>query len=387
MARAIAVNPDFVVADEPVSALDVSIQAQIINLLEQLQEEFDLTYLFIAHDLAVVRHISDRIAVMYLGWIVEISSATELYENPLHPYTISLLSAVPIPDPIIERSASRFCWPATCPVPRTRRPRAASTRAARSFSRRVAVRKSRRYGSSRAGTRSPVTSRRRSKRAGSSRTSVSPCSRFLYPSLWKSRRQPENRRGLERCHAQLGRRAAQERSDCEQRVDVLDGQVVRRRAVRLGKTCIDLEPSSVAARERANGCNTPAGDEDRPREPGLGRWNDEAAARVAQLIEAPKRAEDLLERADAVAQTCGILEATAVCEVTKACAQARQRELGPLEFLLRGAVERSAREPRARAAVDRAERCRRLRADERVAAPAQIHVAIRPRVARIGDRP
>ena len=106
LARAIAVNPDFIVADEPVSALDVSIQAQIINLLEHLQEEFDLTYLFIAHDLAVVRHISDRIAVMYLGWIVEVSSAAELYENPLHPYTISLLSAVPIPDPD-HRAAAR----------------------------------------------------------------------------------------------------------------------------------------------------------------------------------------------------------------------------------------------------------------------------------------
>jgi peptide/nickel transport system ATP-binding protein len=102
LARALSVNPDFIVADEPVSALDVSIQAQIINLLERLQDEFDLTYLFIAHDLAVVRHISDRIAVMYLGMVVEVSPADELYENPLHPYTISLLSAVPIPDPEVE---------------------------------------------------------------------------------------------------------------------------------------------------------------------------------------------------------------------------------------------------------------------------------------------
>jgi peptide/nickel transport system ATP-binding protein len=117
LARAIAVNPDFVVADEPVSALDVSIQAQIINLLEQLQEEFDLTYLFIAHDLAVVRHISDRIAVMYLGWIVEVSSAAELYENPLHPYTISLLSAVPIPDPIIEREREPILLAGDLPSP------------------------------------------------------------------------------------------------------------------------------------------------------------------------------------------------------------------------------------------------------------------------------
>ena len=117
IARALAVNPEFIVCDEPVSALDVSIQAQVINMFQELQEKLGLTYLFIAHDLLVVRHISDRIAVMYLGKMVELADADEIYDHPLHPYSKSLLSSVPVPDPNIARANKRIILEGDIPSP------------------------------------------------------------------------------------------------------------------------------------------------------------------------------------------------------------------------------------------------------------------------------
>ena len=364
LARALALNPDFIVADEPVSALDVSIQAQIINLFEQLQEEFELTYLFIAHDLAVVRHISDRIAVMYLGWIVEVSPAGELYENPLHPYTISLLSAVPIPDPVVERQRESILLAGDLPSPanppaacrfHTRCPFVQPTRCRDEV---PPLRKLR----DRARGRVPLGRGDQGRAAHAARARAG----------LRARPARAGGRAAARLRISSASSGATRSSGGGRRRNVPIEQqlveVLQLRAASCGREAgLDLE----RARERAHVRDASVRDEDPARVARLGRRDDHAAAQPAETVDALDRAHDVLERGDAVAETAGVFEAAAVGEVAQSRAQARQRARRVVELL---DAQRARRESRAGTALQRAERrrlltsrrrCRRARGDRR----------------------
>ena len=375
LARALALNPDFIVADEPVSALDVSIQAQIINLLEKLQEEFDLTYLFIAHDLAVVRHISDRIAVMYLGWIVEVSPADELYEQPAAP--VHDLAALGGADPRPgrrARSASRSCSPATCRARRTRRRPAASTRAARSSSRRAAATRCRRCASSPTGHEVACHWAEEIK-AGR----IKPHERepVFEPGLLEPAEEPPPDLriavGLERRDAQLGRRAAQERADQQELVERPRRPGGPARALAAASPASTSSGLRAAAERRGD---PSARDEDRrARSPGSAAGTMTQQRSAAQTVEPPNVRTTSSSASMRSRRRAGILEAPAVGEVAQPRAQRGSASAG------RRAPPRARRALVPRAA--RARGCRSgraataLRADELVAAPAQIDVAVR----------